>query len=69
MGRDHKKELEIKGELGNIFWNQYANEVTHYDAKTQCKYVYRKFPTDFNSELYCRDTNGLLIAAMIKRNH
>lgn len=58
-GRDHKKELEIKGELGNIFWNQYANEVTHYDAKTQCKYVYRKFPTDFNQN-YIAETQRFI---------
>ena len=48
FGRDHKKELEIKGELGNIYWNSTDNIVTHYDAQTKARLVYKKFPTDFN---------------------
>ena len=48
FGRDHKKELEIKGELGNIYWNSTNNIVTHYDAKTKATLVYKKFPADFN---------------------
>ena len=48
FGRDHKKELEIKGEKGNIYWNSGDNVVTHYDADTKGKTVYRKFQPDFN---------------------
>lgn len=48
FGRDHKKELEIKGEKGNIYWSSTDNMVTHYDAETKGKTVYRKFPADFN---------------------
>lgn len=47
-GRDHKKYLEIKGDAGNIYWDFYANEVQHYEAKPKCKHLYRKFPQDFN---------------------
>lgn len=48
FGRDHKKELEIKGEKGNISWSSSDNSVTHYDAETKVKHVYRKFSPDFN---------------------
>ncbi len=48
FGRDHKKELEIKGETGNIYWNSTDNLVTLYDPETKAKQVFRKFPPDFN---------------------
>ena len=48
FGRDHKKELEIKGEKGNIYWSSTENFVTHYDADTKIKHIYKKFPSDFN---------------------
>ena len=48
FGRDHKKELEIKGEFGNIYWNSTDNVVTHYNAETKAREVYKKFPADFN---------------------
>ena len=48
FGRDHKKELEIKGEHGNIYWSSTKNIVTHYDAQSKATSVYTKFPTDFN---------------------
>jgi predicted dehydrogenase len=48
FGRNHKKELEIKGEKGNIFWNSAENLLTHYEAETKATHVYRKFPADFN---------------------
>ena len=48
FGRDHKKELEIKGEKGNIYWNSLDNKVTHYCSEKKLTHVYRKFPTDFN---------------------
>jgi predicted dehydrogenase len=48
FGRDHKKELEIKGEKGNIYWSSADNLVTHYDSETNAKRMFRKFPTDFN---------------------
>lgn len=48
FGRDHKKQLEIKGTEGNLYWDHYLNQVHHYDAKTKTTTVYKKFPTDFN---------------------
>ena len=48
FGRDHKKELEIKGEKGNIYWNSGQNIVTHYCAEKKMTYLYNKFPSDFN---------------------
>ncbi len=48
FGRDHKKELEIKGEKGNIYWSSADNMVTLYDPETKAKQVFRKFPPDFN---------------------
>lgn len=48
FGRDHKKELEIKGEYGNIYWSSTENLVIHYDATSRSKTVYNKFPVDFN---------------------
>lgn len=48
FGRDHKKQLEIKGELGNIFWSSTENLVTHYCSSSKKTSVYKKFPTDFN---------------------
>tara|TARA_B100000989_G_scaffold299039_1_gene292367 strand:- start:18052 stop:19044 length:993 start_codon:yes stop_codon:yes gene_type:complete len=48
FGRDHKKEIEIKGEKGNIYWSSTDNYVSHYDSKTKVKNVYKKFPNDFN---------------------
>ncbi|MEQ8667386.1 MAG: Gfo/Idh/MocA family oxidoreductase [Rhodospirillales bacterium] len=48
FGRDHKKELEIKGEKGNIYWSSTRNIVTHYDGESRTETVYRKFPPDFN---------------------
>ena len=48
FGRDHKKQLEIKGESGNIFWNPTENLVSYYNAEAKVKYQYNKFPNDFN---------------------
>ena len=48
IGRSHKKELEIKGEKGNIFWNSTENLVTFYNAETKEKTLFKKFTTDFN---------------------
>ena len=48
FGRDHKKELEIKGEKGNIFWSSTDNFVTVYNSETKSKNFYNKFPKDFN---------------------
>ena len=48
FGHDHKKQLEIKGETGNIYWSSTENIVTHYDSQSKAKHVYKKFPTDFN---------------------
>ena len=48
FGRDHKKEIEVKGEKGNIYWSPTNNFVTHYDAESKVKKLYNKFPTDFN---------------------
>ncbi|MBP9853709.1 MAG: Gfo/Idh/MocA family oxidoreductase [Candidatus Omnitrophica bacterium] len=61
FGRDHKKYLEIKGEEGNLYWDFYANEVQHYEAKTKCKHFYRKFPTDFNL-CYIQELKNFLAA-------
>ena len=44
FGRDHKKELEIKGEKGNIFWSSTDNFVTVYNSETKSKNFYNKFP-------------------------
>ena len=49
FGRDHKKELEIKGEKGNIYWSSTENLIAHYDSESKVKHIYRKFPTDFNT--------------------
>ena len=48
FGRDHKKQLEIKGELGNILWDSKANTVSFYSAETKSKVVYDDFNSDFN---------------------
>ncbi len=48
FGRDHKKQLEIKGELGNILWDSKANTVSFYSAETKNKVVYDDFNPDFN---------------------
>lgn len=48
FGRDHRKELEIKGEKGNISWSLADNAVTVYDPETKSKQVFRKFSPDFN---------------------
>jgi len=48
FGRDHKKQLEIKGEHGNISWDFYNNEVTFYEAKTKSRQCFQKFPVDLN---------------------
>ena len=48
FGREHKKQLEIKGEKGNILWDFYANEVALYDAENKSKKVFNNFTTDFN---------------------
>lgn len=48
FGRDHKKMMEIKGEVGNIAWDHYANQVRVYDAASKSTQVFAKFPTDFN---------------------
>ena len=47
FGRDHKKELEIKGEKGNIYWNSGDNKVTHYCSEKKITSVYQKFSSDF----------------------
>ncbi len=48
FGRDHKKQLEIKGENGNIYWDHYENSIKLYSAKNKNYEVFKKFPTDFN---------------------
>ena len=48
IGRCHKKELEIKGELGNIFVNFYQNTVSVYSASDKSLTSYNKFEKDFN---------------------
>lgn len=59
FGRDHKKELEIKGEKGNIFWSSTENIVTHYDPETKAKQVFRKFSPDFNQN-YIAEMNHFI---------
>ena len=48
IGRSHKKELEIKGELGNIIINFYQNSVSLYLAEDKSLITYSKFEKDFN---------------------
>ncbi len=48
FGRSHKKSLEIKGELGNIFWDSTENCVSVYNANQKTFTYHRKFPHDFN---------------------
>ncbi len=48
IGRNHKKELEIKGELGNITINFYENSVNFYSASDKNTIIYNKFEKDFN---------------------
>ena len=48
FGRDYKKQLEIKGEEGNIYWDFYANTVSIYRCDSRSCETYKQFPTDFN---------------------
>ncbi|MDC0476532.1 Gfo/Idh/MocA family oxidoreductase [Alphaproteobacteria bacterium] len=48
FGRDHKKQLEIKGESGNILWDSNSNTVSLYSADTKDKVIYEDFAVDFN---------------------
>ena len=48
FGREHKKQLEIKGETGNIIWDFYANTVTLYESETNSSRIFNKFINDFN---------------------
>lgn len=48
FGREHRKNLEIKGEEGNITWDFYANQVSLYKPESKSLEIYRKFPLDFN---------------------
>lgn len=48
FGRQHKKSVEIKGELGNIIWDFYKNEVTIYTSKDKKIDIYNQFNGDFN---------------------
>ena len=48
FGRQHKKGIEIKGELGNIIWDFYKNEVTVYTSKDKKVEIYDQFNGDFN---------------------
>ena len=43
FGRDHRKELEIKGENGNIYWNSTENLVTYYNSELKEKTLSRNF--------------------------
>ena len=45
---DIKKQLEIKGEEGNIYWDFYANTVSIYRCDSRSCETYKQFPTDFN---------------------
>jgi predicted dehydrogenase len=49
FGRDHKKYIEIKGELGNIYWDFYENQVTIYNSKDRKSEIYNNFSNDFNN--------------------
>ena len=51
FGRDHKKNLEIFGEKGNIRWDFYTNSVSVFDGESRSRVIYEKFPKDFN-EVY-----------------
>ena len=48
FGRNHKKNIEIKGSKGNISWDFYKNEVIVYNAKKKLSTKYNKFEKDFN---------------------
>ena len=48
FGRQHKKGIEIKGELGNIIWDFYKNEVTVYTSEDKKVEIYDQFNGDFN---------------------
>ena len=48
FGRDHKKQLEIKGEKGNIYWSTDENIVTHYNSDNKKKTIFNEFSSDFN---------------------
>ena len=37
FGRDHKKQLEIKGEFGNIYWDHYENTVKLYLSENKAE--------------------------------
>ena len=48
FGRSHKKNLEIKGEKGNICWDFYKNEVQIYDEKSKKNETFSNFDKDVN---------------------
>jgi len=48
FGRSHKKNLEIKGEEGNIHWDFYKNEVQIYDSKNNKFEILNEFEKDVN---------------------
>ena len=48
FGRSHKKNLEIKGEEGNIHWDFYKNEVQIYDSKNEKLEILNEFEKDVN---------------------
>ena len=68
IGRNHKKELEIKGELGNITVNFYKNCVNFYSSQDKASTIYNKFEKDFNQNyilelqnfiMYCQDKEDI----------
>ena len=48
IGRNHKKELEIKCELGNVTVNFYQNSVYLYSSQDKTTTIHNKFEKDFN---------------------
>jgi len=65
FGRSHKKYLEIKGEMGNIYWNFYKNEVHLYESKKKKTKIYKKFEKDFNKS-YKEELKHFLTSSLKK---
>ena len=65
FGRQHKKGIEIKVNLGNI-WDFYKNEVTVYASKDKKVEIYDQFNGDFN-ECYIEELKTF-IETFTKKN-
>lgn len=67
FGRLHKKSIEIKGELGNIIWDFYKNEVTVYTSKDKKTEIYNQFNTNFN-ECYIEELKTFIDTFVEKKD-